>query len=265
MTLGQGFQGARTGRRCGDGGRRCRGRIFSRPSLGSPKARPLRARRGLRRPEGPLFSRSEPRRSWSESRGDVVDLLRRAAWLERVNPALCVAVGLPNAPQETVASGPGEVEGSSFRWRSGEETWFSLHALLRAVPARSLAIDIRRAAHPLQACRPVRSRTTGASSDALLRRPSRERRLDGARRVLRDHEPDSSPAVPSRQFSKPPPRFLQRLAVAARSNASAKRMRSGATGPRHSPATSAQPSGPKLLAPEAGLAYRSYRFRPRRA
>ena len=60
--------------------------------------------------------------------GDVVDLLRRAAWLERVSPALCVAVGLRNAPQ-VVASLVSR--GFLLPVESGEETWFSLHALLR--------------------------------------------------------------------------------------------------------------------------------------
>lgn len=83
----------------------------------------------LRRPEGPLLSYVAEEVLEREP-AEVRELLRRAAWLERVNPGLGEALGLPNA-SGTLASLARR--GLLVQAESGTEGWYSLHALLRAV------------------------------------------------------------------------------------------------------------------------------------
>ncbi len=127
ITLGQGFQELARAVYAATAGWPAEVRMVVEALSSVPEGEHLSALESLRRPEGPLFSYVAEEVLEREP-GDVVELLRRAAWLERVSPALCVAVGLPNAPQ-VVASLVSR--GFLLPVESREETWFSLHALLR--------------------------------------------------------------------------------------------------------------------------------------
>jgi ATP/maltotriose-dependent transcriptional regulator MalT/DNA-binding SARP family transcriptional activator len=79
----------------------------------------------LRRPEGPLFSYVAEEVLAGEPE-EVRDLLRRVAWLDRIDPALCEALGMRGAAEML-----GTLARRGLLVHAGSEGSYSLHALLR--------------------------------------------------------------------------------------------------------------------------------------
>jgi ATP/maltotriose-dependent transcriptional regulator MalT/DNA-binding SARP family transcriptional activator len=79
----------------------------------------------LRRPEGPLFAYVAEEVLAGEAE-EVRDLLRRVAWLDRIDPALCEALGIHGASEML-----GALARRGLLVQAGSEGSYSLHTLLR--------------------------------------------------------------------------------------------------------------------------------------
>jgi ATP/maltotriose-dependent transcriptional regulator MalT/DNA-binding SARP family transcriptional activator len=94
---------------------------------GVPATERSRALEGIRRPGGPLIAYLAGEVFGSEPAA-VRELIRTVAPLERLTPALCEALGVPQAAESLASLSR---RGLLLEPRSGDDGWFSLHPLVR--------------------------------------------------------------------------------------------------------------------------------------